>query len=147
MTLTAKLKNPVVFIGAPAYVVAPILTKFVDLEVVVPDNYEVANAGGSITGGVCENVTILIRPYNEENFVAYTSEELRYYNSLDTAKSEIAALAKEIATRKAKRSGAKNLSIDIEVQDREATICQDDKIYLETVVTARVNGVPSIVHS
>jgi N-methylhydantoinase A/oxoprolinase/acetone carboxylase beta subunit len=147
VTLSARLKNPVVFIGAPAQVVAPILAKFIDLDVIVPDNYEVANAVGSITGGVCENVTILIRPYNEDNFVAYTPAELRYYESLDTAKREMAELAKEIATGKARRAGAKNLNVTIDVKDREATIYPNEKVYLETIVTARVNGVPSIVKS
>jgi N-methylhydantoinase A/oxoprolinase/acetone carboxylase beta subunit len=143
--LSASIENPVVFIGAPAKSVAPSLRRFVNAEIIIPEYHEVANAVGSITGGVCENVTVLIRPHGDEGFVAYAPQENRYYPTLEEAKQDVVALVEETANKKARLAGAKRVHIDVDVHDREARVAYDENIYLETVVTARLNGIPSIV--
>jgi N-methylhydantoinase A/oxoprolinase/acetone carboxylase beta subunit len=145
VSLSACIEDPVVFIGAPARCVAPALRDFIDADIIIPDYHEVANAVGSITGGVCENVTVLIRPHGEEGFVAYTSHENRYYPTLKDAKQDVVTLVKETANRRARLAGAKRVRIDVDIHDREARVAEDEILYLETVVTARLNGVPSMV--
>ncbi|HUT66494.1 MAG TPA: hydantoinase/oxoprolinase family protein [Spirochaetota bacterium] len=145
ISLAARIENPVVFIGAPAKSIAPALRQFVNTGIIIPEYHEVANAVGSITGGVCENVTVLIRPHGDDGFVAYAPKENRYYHTLEEAKQDIVVLVEKTAKRQASRAGAKRVRIDVDVQDREARVSYDDSIYLETVVTARLNGVPSIV--
>lgn len=142
---SARISDPVIFIGAPAKSIAPGLKKYVEAEIKIPEYHEVANAVGAITGGVTENVTVLIRPHVEEGFVAYAPEENRYYSKLEEAKREIVDLVHREAERRARRAGAKRVRIDINVHDREASVRDDERIYLETVVTARLNGIPSIV--
>lgn len=145
ISLTARIENPVVFIGAPAKSIAPALRQFVNAGIIIPEYHEVANAVGSIIGGVCGNVTVLIRPHGDDGFVAYAPEENRYYHTLEEAKQDIVVLVEKTAKGQASRAGAKKVRIDVDVQDREAHVSYDDSIYLETVVTARLNGVPSIV--
>jgi N-methylhydantoinase A/oxoprolinase/acetone carboxylase beta subunit len=143
--LSARIKDPVIFIGAPAKSIARGLKNYVKAEINVPEYHEVANAVGAITGGVTENVTVLIRKHGEEGFVAYAPGENRYYSRLEDAKREIVDLVREEAKRRARRAGAKRVRIDINVHDREASMRDNECLYLETVVTARLNGIPSIV--
>ncbi|MBN2322756.1 MAG: hydantoinase/oxoprolinase family protein [Spirochaetes bacterium] len=142
--ISASIKIPVVFIGAPAKSIASGLKNYVQAEINVPEYHEVANAVGAITGGVTENVTVLIRMHHD-GFVAYAPGENRYYSKLEDAKREIVGIVREEAEKRARRAGAKRFGIDINVHDREASVTDNERIYLETVVTARLNGIPSIV--
>lgn len=140
--LSPEIKKPIVFIGAPAKAFASGIYEYIKAEVIIPEYYGVANAVGAITGTVRENVTILIRPGFDGGFVAYTSKEKMYFPTLSQAKQEMAELAKEIALERALKSWASCLNVDVKVEDKEVKVSDEDRLYLETVVSASAQGIP-----
>ncbi len=140
--LSAEINKPIVFIGAPAQKYAEGIKGAIGAEVIVPEYHGVANAVGAITGAIHEDVTILIRPSLDGGYVAYTSKEKKYFETLSSAKEEMAELAREIAVSNAKRSGALHLNADVSIEDREVKVSEEDTIYLETIVRASVSSIP-----
>ncbi|MFW6137658.1 MAG: DUF1638 domain-containing protein [Spirochaetota bacterium] len=142
--LTSRVKKPVVFIGAPGKEYAEGLNRYIDAQIEVPPFSGVANAVGAITGAVREKVTILIRPHPEKGYVAYTPGEKKFYPTLQQAKQEMTELAKKTASEKAKRAGARELDVEVAVDDKQVKISEADIIYLETVIAASVASVPAM---
>jgi N-methylhydantoinase A/oxoprolinase/acetone carboxylase beta subunit len=140
--LSAEVSKPIVFIGAPAAKYAQGIKRLIDVDVIVPENHGVANAVGAITGAIREDITILIRPHIDGGYVAYTSDEKKYFETLSAAKDEMAELARKKATLKAQRSGALHVNADVRIEDKEVKISEDDTIYLETIVKASVSSIP-----
>lgn len=140
--LRAEVNKPIVFIGAPAQTYARGIEGFIGASIKVPAHYGVANAVGAVTGVVRVEATVLIRPLPEGGYVAYTKERKKYFDSLDQAKEEMKAFARQAVREKARRSGALHLDVKIELQDREVKISREDTIYLETVIKASVSSVP-----
>lgn len=140
--LSVDVDMPIVFIGAPAAKYAQGIKRLIGVEVIVPKNHSVANAVGAITGAIREDITILIRPHINGGYVAYTSEEKKYFETLSAAKDEMAELARTTAAQKARRSGALHLNADVRIEDKEVKISEDDTIYLETIVKASVSSIP-----
>jgi len=139
-----KFRKPIVFIGAPAGAYAANLQRFMDLDVTVPEHNAVANAVGAITGAIRESVTILIRPEEGRGFTAYTAREKLQFRSLDDAKRRMVELARELASEKAVRAGARNLNVQVTVEDKRVNLSEDDEVYLETLITASVSSVPAM---
>jgi hypothetical protein len=102
----------------------------------------VANAVGAITGAIRESVTILIRPEEGRGFTAYTAREKLSFETLDVAKDRMMNLARELASEKALRAGARNLDVQVSVEDKKVNLSEDDEVYLETLITASVSSVP-----
>jgi len=134
--------KPLVFIGAPAREFAEGLKRHIDVRVVVPPHHGVANAVGAITGAIREDVRILIRPRVDGGYVAYAPDAMLQYETLAEAKREMTEYARRSAARKARRSGALSLNVDVKIEDREVKISGGDVIYLETVITATVASIP-----
>jgi N-methylhydantoinase A/oxoprolinase/acetone carboxylase beta subunit len=140
--IRVSLTKPIIFIGAPAEVYGEGLEQFVDLDVRVPENHAVANAVGAITGAVRESVTILIRPEEGRGFVAFTPDGKKYFTSLSDAKRQISELSKKIVTERARKAGARNLMVNVEIDDKKVKLSEDEEIYLETQVKASVTSMP-----
>jgi N-methylhydantoinase A/oxoprolinase/acetone carboxylase beta subunit len=139
-----RFRKPIVFIGAPAEAYAEGLRNYIDLEISVPNYSSVANAVGAITGAIRESVTILIRPEEGSGFTAYTAQEKLQFDNLDDAKKRMVVLARQLASEKALRAGARNLNVQVTVDDKRVQLSEDDEVYLETLITASVSSVPSM---
>ncbi len=140
--IDVRLKKPIVFIGAPAPSYAENLKEYIDLEVHVPEYNAVANAVGAITGAVREVVTILIRPEEGKGFTAFAPDRKINYRTLQDAKMEMSRLARTLVRERARLSGARDVDVELKVEDKKVKLSKNDEVYLETVVTASISSVP-----
>jgi len=128
LKLNPGVKKPVIFIGAPVKEYAGGLKNYIDARIEVPPFAEVANAVGAITGAVREavreKVTILIRPHSEKGYVAYAPSEKKFYPTLHQAKQEMDELAKKTVSEKARKAGARELDVKVNVEDREVKVSE-----------------------
>jgi len=142
--IDVRVRPPFVFIGAPARSYADGLRDLLDIDIIVPQNSEVAGAVGAITGGIRQTVSILIRPIHDIEFVAFSEEGRTHFETLAEAKHESVRLAKRLVTRKAVLAGARSFNVDVRVDDKRLNLARDDEIYLETVITASVEATPAM---
>lgn len=79
-----RLKKPVIAIGAPAEAWVKKIGEMLDVEIIVPDNADVANAYGAAVGQIIEKVEISIL-FVKNGFMLYTPWKRSVYPSKEEA--------------------------------------------------------------
>jgi len=81
-------------------------------------------------------------PEEGKGFTAFTPGKKINFETLQEAKLEISRLASSLVQKRAQLSGARNVDVDLKVEDKKVKLSKDDEVYLETVVTASMSSVP-----
>jgi len=143
-SLNVKIGHPLVGLGGPAKAFISPLREIMDVDVIIPDNYEVGNAIGAVCGQVSEFVDVFVYP-RDKGYGVYSvfSTPIAY-----TLEADAIAKAKEMASfyamERAKNAGGFDLKVEIKVeQEREAsTSVLGDDALLQMRVRARAVGKP-----
>lgn len=115
--LTARLNVPVIGIGAPAQSFYPPIADFMDVEVVVPEHAEVANAVGAVVGVVRQTAQITISPLSGHRVIVHAPHEQKEFENLEPAAEWAVEIATQLAIQKAKQAGGSDITIKTERQD------------------------------
>lgn len=159
MQCSFSTKAKLVGIGAPIHIFLPDVSRCLNAEYIIPENAGVANAVGAITGNVSVEETVVICPRTVAvigitGYYCYSScenkEFLRYQDALTWGKKH----AESIACRIAAERGADSIETAVEVFTNDVELLSDygksdtepptvraeNKLLIETVVTARATG-------
>ena len=130
--------------GAPICVFLRDVAEMLGTQVVIPENYEVANALGAIVGSVSALCSIEVRPDSDANgasgYMVFGNERNVFFDNQEDAVAFAASEAEEHAKAEAERRGAKGIievSTKIYINSAQA---RDSTVYLGTVVTAYAAG-------
>ena len=146
------LNKPIIGIGAPVGAYLPTVAKIFGTSLVLPENSEIGNAAGAISGNVMESIDLLIRPKKGlaemENppCTLYWMQEKRDFEHMDDAiayaKAEGGRLVKEMALA----SGADSAEVIIDEKRKEAKLSGGwgGSILLEVVITVTGVGKPRL---
>jgi hypothetical protein len=103
----------------------------------------VANAIGTVAGGVAQTVRLLIRPVEIDSaYRVHLPSGTRTFDGLEEAVACAQETAEEAARDLALRAGADQPRVKVERIDRVARGGGVDEIYMETEVIARAVGRP-----
>jgi len=140
LAMTAQLNVPVIGIGAPAQSFYPPIADFMDVEVVVPEHAEVANAVGAVVGVVRQSAQITISPVAGQNrVVVHAPEEQKEFDDLELAAGWAIELASELASQKARDAGGSNL--ELKVDRRDNSVEEGGQVtFFESVIVATATG-------
>ncbi|MGW8320261.1 MAG: hydantoinase/oxoprolinase N-terminal domain-containing protein [Thermodesulfobacteriota bacterium] len=142
-SLSLSLERPVVAIGAPVSTYLPAVTSRMNAELRVPEHAAVANAIGTVAGGVAQTVRLLIRPVEIDSaYRVHLPSGTRTFNALEEAVARAQEVAEEAARELALRAGADQPRVKVERIDRTARGGGVEEIYMETEVIARAVGRP-----
>jgi N-methylhydantoinase A/oxoprolinase/acetone carboxylase beta subunit len=142
-SLSLSLELPVVAIGAPVSAYLPAVSSRVNAELRVPENAAVANAIGTVAGGVAQTVRLLIRPVEMDGaYRVHLSSGTSKFDTLEEAVGCAQKEAEETARALALRAGADQPRVKVERIDRVARGGGVEEIYMETEVIARAVGRP-----
>ncbi|WP_227762010.1 hydantoinase/oxoprolinase family protein [Zhaonella formicivorans] len=144
MDCTARIKIPVVAIGAPVQAYLPQVAEKINAELIIPEHAEVANAIGAATGKVMETVRILIKPGSEGGFIIHAPWERKAYMHLEDAKIYALEQAKERAAAMAEKAGAADYQLMVNSEDvySSTNTSWQDEVYLETRIEVTAIGRP-----
>ena len=148
-SIRMHLNMPMVGIGAPVSSWLPGVARMLDTEVVLPENHDVGNAIGTITGSVTETAVVNVRAVptdmseDPECDVFYVDGKMHFDNSLDAIDHAVSE-GKRIATQMAISSGATEPVIDVSV-DKTFTDLGSGRSFRGAVVSVRATGRPAIV--
>lgn len=139
LSMQAKLDVPVVGIGAPARRFYPAVKEFLEVDVIVPEHAEVANAIGAVVGVVKQAVQITISPVSAKRVMVHAPEEQREFDELEPAAAWAQEVATELALAKAERAGGTQLQI---VVDRHDNIVEQSGqvTFFESTIIATASG-------
>jgi N-methylhydantoinase A/oxoprolinase/acetone carboxylase beta subunit len=142
-SLALSLERPVVAIGAPVSTYLPAVTSRINAELHVPEHAAVANAIGTVAGGVAQTVRILIRPVEiDRAYRVYLPSGTCRFDALEEAVACAQEVAEEAARDLALRAGADRPRVKVERIDRVARGGGVKELYMETEVIARAVGRP-----
>ncbi len=117
-----RLQPPIIGIGAPASIFLPAVAQALHTELILPEQYEVANAVGAIAGSVMVEEELLIYPKLSRDglevfgYYVQAHDERHEFEELDDALAHARALSRERALGAALRSGADNPEVTVEEQ-------------------------------
>ena len=144
-SLSLSLRRPVVAIGAPVSTYLPGVASRIGAELRVPEHAAVANAIGTVAGGVAQTVRILIRPVEMDGaYRVHLPHGTSEFDALEEAVACARSEAEEAARALALRAGADRPRVKVERNDRVARggAGRLEEIYMETEVIARAAGRP-----
>lgn len=144
-SVSMNLGRPVVAIGAPVSAYLPAVTSRIGAELRVPEHAAVANAIGTVAGGVAQTVRILIRPVELDGaYRVHLASGTSRFDTLEEAVARAREEAENMARGLALRAGSDRPRVKIERIDRVARggAGRLAEIYMETEVIARAVGRP-----
>jgi len=112
------LKIPVIGIGAPAKIFLPRVAEILHTKLIVPENFQVANAVGAVAGSVMVNEEAWIYPQMRGMHIAgyyvQTGEIRKRFSKLEPALEYARRIIGEKALERAQVSGATDPHLDLE---------------------------------
>ena len=142
----AKLRKPIIGIGAPVDTMLPSAAELLGTRSVVPEHVEVANAIGAITGNVLVGVEILIRPSaSGAGYELYSPRERRHFRTLHEARIYAREQALDLVEAMARDAGTQHFDVEVSDDDRTSILGggYEGLVFLETRVKAIAMGKPS----
>ncbi|OQY07406.1 MAG: hypothetical protein B6I22_03140 [Desulfobacteraceae bacterium 4572_123] len=118
-----RLRQPIIGIGAPAGFFLQDIADKLHTDLILPDNYEVANAVGAVAGSVMVTEEILVYPHISADgfevlgYYMQTNDGRENFDDAGDALKRAKSLSHELALGAALRSGADNPEVIVEVQD------------------------------
>jgi len=113
-----SLKIPIIGIGAPAKIFLPQVAEILHTKLIVPDNFQVANAVGAVAGSVMVNEEAWIFPQMRGMYVAgyyvQLGEERKRFSKLEPAMDYAKQVIGEKALARARESGTVDPHLEFE---------------------------------
>jgi len=146
ISIGMKLNIPLIAIGAPVEAYFPRVASMLNTKLVIPEHAEVANAVGAITGTIVETVEITLTPvytpFGVAHFTVHTPIDKRDFSKLKNALEYSKKVAEKIAVQRAKKAGANEIEIQLEVIDRKGEVAKDqgEEVFLGSSIRATAMG-------
>jgi N-methylhydantoinase A/oxoprolinase/acetone carboxylase beta subunit len=140
--ISAELNVPIVGLGGPAGVFLPALESRLKTKVILPRNYDVGNAVGTVCSKVSESASVQIRPMKGGGYMIVSSfEPPMRMQCLHDAMGKAKSMAADNAAAKALKAGGANIAVNVEVDESNFSNHADS--YVDWIeVRARATGDP-----
>lgn len=114
-----RLNKPIIGMGGPAYDMLPKVAELLGTELVMPENYDVGNAVGAVSGKVVESIEILIQSatgttMNNPACTAFSRLGRVYYEEFDKGVELATQAGKDYVMEMAKKAGAENIRVKVD---------------------------------
>lgn len=132
--LQSRYDHPLIVIGAPAGAFGPAIAQRLGAQLIVPDNAEVANALGAITGIQSIEVEAVLEP-NIDQFIVHSPVERRTFDDLAEAKNWAKIHVLELLDQRIKEEGQQEITYykELQVNDKNGDT-KDGSIFLESTI-------------
>lgn len=135
---------PIIGIGAPAACFVEGACRRLGLQAIIPENAEVANAVGAITGSVSirHNLSLTV---TDEGLVRITGAPgAPVFKNIEAATAYATRFLKQYLTEKAVNAGCANPAIEIKLDDRQSVTKDGTSLFIERVFKGRASGAPTV---
>ena len=143
-TISARIENPIIGIGAPAHYFLPNAGRKLQAEVVIPEDADVANALGAVTSRVLIRQKASIRPDERGCFLVEHIAGGRKFAKIERAEDwAIEHLTKSVQET-ARAAGTSRKTVELEIRDRIAPAADGTDLLLERTIQATLSGSPDL---
>lgn len=150
-TLSMKLDMPIIGIGGPVRAWLPAVADMLGTRLVLPEDSEMGNAIGAVTGSVSETVTVTVRAKQDDRSrdpecIVFTKGGKREFPDSESALEYAEKEAKDAAETMAREAGAGDTVIECKVEEVSSDTMGDGiRSFREARVTATATGKPDIL--
>jgi N-methylhydantoinase A/oxoprolinase/acetone carboxylase beta subunit len=145
---SVQVNIPVVAVGAPVNAYFPEIAQKLHVHLIMPEDADVANAIGTVHGKVIERVRVLIKPGESGGFFVYTPSGRKMFMNLEESIRYGETIGKEQAYKQAVNSGATDIEIIAERDDRYSSLSRqpslhdENKLFIESRIDILAIGKP-----
>ena len=118
LSIETHMKLPLIGVGAPAEILIEPVSEKMDVEMIIPQGYEVCNAVGAVLSKVIESVTVKIYPSADYTYRVFSpgSSPIEY-STLEMAKSSARTAAENHVMDKMKGASVTDVQLNMEVTE------------------------------
>ena len=139
-----ELKRPVVGIGAPIHYFLPKVSKSLNVETLLPDNADVANAIGAITSNILVNKHLRIIPNQEEGFLIDGLAGAKHFNRFKDADKFARDEITRLIRKQALEAGTASSEVELRTEDKISQAADGKKIFMSRSIHAKICGRPDL---
>ena len=150
-SIMVRLNKPIVGMGGPAYDMLPLVAERLGTTLITPENYDVGNAVGAITGKVEESIEMLIQPaagsrLSDPACTVFSRLGRFYRESYNEGLEFAERTGSEYVREMAAKAGADNIEVTVERKTSAVTIGSDrnQATIKEMTMIIRASGTPKL---
>ncbi|MCQ2069649.1 MAG: hydantoinase/oxoprolinase family protein [archaeon] len=145
-----RLNLPIIGIGAPVGSWLPAVAERFGTELVLPDNWDVGNAIGAITGSVVEHESIEIRAADDRYLddpecIVFSRTGPVHFPDIAEAMAFAENEVRTAVLERSRLSNAKEPMVTIDTKTELAELSADKKVFRTAVITATAVGKPDFL--
>ena len=144
--IKAEFHIPIIGVGAPVGFFLPGTKKFLNTQVIIPPDGDVANALGAVTSLIAICRRLVIRPDGTGEFVVEGIAGTRRFTDLHQAQRWAVEYLHTNVRSQGKKAGTSSEEVHIATKDSVVNTAQGVPLFLERVITARLTGSPDLVY-
>ena len=144
-TISIKLHNPIIGIGAPAHFFLPKAGELLQAETILPEDADVANALGAITSNVVVRCQAKIKPSSNGYFVIEGFEGAQSFRTFDEANDWTEDQLRQKVIGLGRKAGTGVEEVELNTYDSIVTAGGGTQLFLGRVITASLTGRPNLV--
>jgi len=147
LSLSLRLRPTIVAVGAPVALYFPRVAELLHTRLEIPAHSDVANAVGAVVGSVVARVYALVAPQQEGEIMRVNLPgEVADFATLSEALAYAQTRGRELARTEALRSGAVDVQVEVERDDRTAPVANawGQDVYVETRFQITAVGRPRL---
>ena len=139
-----KINLPIVAVGAPVEAYFPTLARAIGTELHIPENADVANAIGAITGNIAVAVEVVVAATGDGYYIIQGIPRNNSFEDLEEANAAAIAYVTNKAREQAIEAGAEAVNIDVTEEEVISQVGDEDcqALFLHKKIVARATGRP-----
>lgn len=134
---------PLVAVGGPSKDFFPEVARLLNMELILPEHGDIANAIGAVMGAVVQTVHVTVTQPEFGVFYVFHKGAPYRYESLPVALEKAEILAAEEAAQLAKQAGSENVEVKIIKQHNHVSHDIDGELFVSTQISAVATGRPN----
>lgn len=134
-----SLRRPIVGLGAPAAALVPPLKGLLNVDVIVPEHADVANAVGAIGAYISVREEVVIQP-GRSKYALHGTDERIEFDDLETATARAMEIAEMRSRQRALEAGALSPVVNVTRHDWTVPLAKGESVFLERRVRAVASG-------
>lgn len=149
--ISITLNKPIIGLGGPAYDMLPKVAACLGTELITPENYDIGNAVGAITGDVEESIEMLIQPaagsrLSDPACTVFSRLGRFYIESYKEGLEFAERTGSEYVRDMAERAGADDIRITVDKRTSAVTVGAEHNrtTISEVMMTIRATGRPKV---
>ncbi len=144
-----ELGLPLVAVGAPVEAYFPGLAEKLNAELYMPEDADVANAVGTVSGEAMERISVLVKPGEGGGYLVHLPHKREFFMIFEEAIDYACKEGQKYVNEQAAAGGAKDIETLVERQDRyskmtafseDDTQSMETKIFIESIIEVSAVG-------